>query len=493
MDFLKDKSVLVLGLGESGLACARFAVRHGASVTVADTREAPPGLEQLRAEQPAVAVRLGAFDTALLDGVQIMAMSPGLAPTRPEIQQLLAGAAERGVAVHSEIDWFALALAQLHSERGYAPKIVAITGTNGKTTVTALTRHLAHAAGQDAVACGNISPAALDALQTALDADGLPQVWVLELSSFQLHYTSLLKADAATVLNLSQDHLDWHTDMADYAAAKARIFIGTRTRVINRDDPLVAPMASGAAPEHVVTFGLGEPMLPGDFGTQDAGLKWLVQAQPADDTPRKKKDTSPIEVMQNRMMPADALRIRGSHNHANALAALALLRAIDLPLAGLLKGLRDYAGEPHRCQFVASVDEVDYIDDSKGTNVGATQAAIAGLAEGRRRIHLIAGGLGKGQDFRPLAEPVTRYAKTVLLIGQDAPVIRAALAGGSAELVDCIDLPAAVNAAAQRAAAGDIVLLSPACASFDMFKGYAHRSEVFVQSVSALQAERGQA
>ncbi len=493
MECLKDKSVLVLGLGESGLACARFAVRHGASVTVADTREQPPGLAQLRAEYPAVAVRLGAFDASLLDGIQLMAMSPGLAPTRPEIQQLLAASAERGVTVHSEIDWFALALAQLHAERGYVPKVVAITGTNGKTTVTALTRHLAQAAGQDAVACGNISPAALDALQAALDAESLPQVWVLELSSFQLHYTHLLKADAATVLNLSQDHLDWHTDMADYAAAKARIFNGTRFRVINRDDPLVAPMAAGAAPDQVVTFGLGEPALPGDFGTQEAGLKWLVQAQPADDTPRKKKDTSPIEVMQNRLMPADALRIRGSHNHANALASLALLRAIDLPLAGLLKGLRDYAGEPHRCQFVASVDEVDYIDDSKGTNVGATQAAIAGLAEGRRRIHLIAGGLGKGQDFSPLAEPVTRYAKTVLLIGQDAPMIRAALSGGSAELLDCSDLPTAVGAAAERAAPGDIVLLSPACASFDMFKGYAHRSEVFVQAVSALQNERGQA
>ncbi|HET7772297.1 MAG TPA: UDP-N-acetylmuramoyl-L-alanine--D-glutamate ligase, partial [Burkholderiaceae bacterium] len=393
--------------------------------------------------------------------------------------------------VHSEIDWFALALAQLQAERGYAPKVLAITGTNGKTTVTALTRHLAQAAGQDAVACGNISPAALDALQAALDAESLPQVWVLELSSFQLHYTSLLKTDAATVLNLSQDHLDWHTDMADYAAAKARIFKGTRVRVINRDDPLVAPMGAGATPDQVVSFGLGEPALPGDFGIQEAGLKWLVQAQPADDTPRKKKDTSPIEVIQNRMMPADALRIRGSHNHANALAALALLRAIDLPLAGLLKGLRDYAGEPHRCQFVASIDEVDYIDDSKGTNVGATQAAIAGLAEGRRRIHLIAGGLGKGQDFSPLIEPVTRYAKTVLLIGQDAPAIRAALAGGSAELLDCADLPAAVQAAAERAAPGDIVLLSPACASFDMFKGYAHRSEVFVQSVSTLQNERG--
>jgi UDP-N-acetylmuramoylalanine--D-glutamate ligase len=497
MDFLNDKRVLVLGLGESGLACARFAAAQGARLRVADSRAAPPQLAALQQICPDADVRLGTFETSLLDDVARIAVSPGLSPHHGAMPALLAAAVERGIPIEGEPDWFSLALAELKQNRGYAPKLIAITGTNGKTTVTMLAQHLAQGAGVSALACGNVSPAMLDALSDALAADSLPQLWVVELSSFQLHYSRHLQADAATVLNLTQDHQDWHASMAEYGADKARIFGAVTTRVLNRDDPVVNGMRppppvlpKGAkrrdmpAPIPVVSFGIHAPTAPGDWGiANDGALRWLVRAQPASEP------GEPVSLQ--RLMPADALRIRGSHNQANALAALALLTAAGLPLGALLRGLRDYTGEPHRCEVVASIEGVDYIDDSKGTNVGATLAAIIGLAEGRRCIHLIAGGLGKGQDFAPLAQAVSQTVKTVLLIGLDAPAIRAALVDSGAELIDCASLPDAVRAGSERAAIGDIVLMSPACASMDMFRNYLHRSEVFVASVHALMAERG--
>ena len=488
------KHALVLGLGESGLAMALWLLRCGAAVRVADTRAAPERLAVLREQAGAIEFIGGPFTEALLDGVDFIAVSPGLAPAR-ELAALASPAAARGIPFRGEIELFAQALAALRDERGYAPRVLAITGTNGKTTVTSLTGMLVERAGLSVQVAGNISPSALDMLRGRLDADDLPQVWVLELSSFQLHGTESLRADAATVLNITQDHLDWHGDMASYAAAKARIFgVGT-VRVLNRDDALTMKMAAPDAP--IVTFGSDDGTVAGAFGlAQENGMLWLTVAEPAEEGERKrrKKDEPALPVTHKRLMPADALQIRGRHNALNALAALALCRAIGLPLAPLLHGLRDYRGEPHRVELVATVGGVDYYDDSKGTNVGATVAALNGLGAGRSapQLLLIAGGDGKGQDFSPLGAPVARHARAVLLIGRDADAIRAALAGARVELIGCDSLEQAVEQASAMARAGDAVLLSPACASMDMFRNYAHRAEVFVGAVRELALARGE-
>ncbi|SNS21715.1 UDP-N-acetylmuramoylalanine--D-glutamate ligase [Noviherbaspirillum humi] len=492
----QGKHVLVLGLGESGLAMALWLARCGAGLRVADTREAPQRLDALKAAVPQAEFRAGAFDAALLDGIDFIAVSPGLAPER-ELAELLPAAREKGIPVWGEIELFAQALSALREAQGYQPKVIAITGTNGKTTVTSLTGLLCRRAGLTVQVAGNISPAALDVLRAALDEGSLPQVWVLELSSFQLFATDSLQADAATVLNLTQDHLDWHGDMKAYADAKARIFGKDTVRVLNRDDALVMAMAASGARQ--ITFGAGEPGQPDCFGlAEENEMHWLSLAVPLEEGEkrRRRKDSSnEVAVMVNRLMPADALKIRGRHNALNALAALALCRAVGLPLAPLLHGLREYQGEPHRVELVANVGGVDYYDDSKGTNVGATVAALVGLGSmqhGGSRLLLIAGGDGKGQDFAPLAEPVARHARAVLLIGRDAGAIRAAVQDAGVELIDCPTLEAAVEKAAALAQPGDAVLLSPACASLDMFRNYAHRAEVFVAAVREAALARGE-
>jgi UDP-N-acetylmuramoylalanine--D-glutamate ligase len=491
------KTALVLGLGESGLAMAQWLARCGARVRVADTRAEPQRLPALRAAVPDAEFTGGGFGASLLDGVDFVAVSPGLAPDR-ELAEIAPAAGERGIPVWGEIELFAQALAALKLERGYAPKVIAITGTNGKTTVTSLTGLLCRRAGLSTRVAGNISPAALDVLREVIDNDELPQAWVLELSSFQLHTTFSLNADAATVLNITQDHLDWHGSMAAYAADKARIFGASTVRILNRDDAIVMGMAApGAA---VNTFGTGEPDAPDSFGlVSERGVLWLANANPAEEPEKKRKKTEPeepVELTLNRLMPADALRIRGIHNASNALAALALCRACGLPLAPLLHGLRDYTGEPHRVELVASIDNVEYYDDSKGTNVGATVAALEGLGksfgEADRQILLVAGGDGKGQDFAPLAGPCSRYVRAVLLIGRDAPAVRAAIEPTGVPCFDLDDLPSAVRRAAGLARSGDVVLLSPACASLDMFTNYAHRAQVFVDTVRELALEKGQ-
>ncbi len=489
----EGKQVLVLGLGESGLAMARWLARCGARVRVADTRTAPDRLPQLKDAHPDAEFVAGEFGAALLDGVDVVAVSPGLAPAR-ELAAILPAAQEKNIPVWGEIELFAQALAALKAERGYAPKVLAITGTNGKTTVTSLTGHLCRAAGLSVQVAGNISPAALDVLRDAIADDNLPQCWVLELSSFQLFSTATLNADAATVLNLTQDHFDWHGDMDAYAAAKERIFGANTVRVLNRDDARVMRMASPLA--QVVSFGTDMPAAPDCLGlTTDGGMDWLMLAVAHDDGERKKrgKPQPDIEIFLNRLMPVDALKIRGRHNATNVLAALALCRAIDLPLAPLLHAARQYAGEPHRVEPVATIGGVEYIDDSKGTNVGATVAALEGLGAGRgAHLLLIAGGDGKGQDFAPLAPAVARHVKSVLLIGRDAPRIREALAATGVPMDDCDTLPQAVRAAAEQAREGDKVLLSPACASLDMFTNYAHRAQVFVDTVREIGLDRGE-
>ncbi len=491
------KHVLVLGLGESGLAMALWLSRCGASLRVADTRAQPQRLDALRAAVPDVEFVAGPFGAALLAGIDFVCVSPGLAPDA-ELAEIVPSAHIAQIPVWGEIELFAQALAALKEERGYQPKVIAITGTNGKTTVTSLTGLLCERAGLSTRVAGNISPAALDVLREVLEQDALPQAWILELSSFQLHTTFSLQADAATVLNISQDHLDWHGDMAAYAKDKARIFGSDTVRVLNRDDAAVMQMAAPTGSN--TSFGINEPKLAETFGLQnERGVQWLCVAVAGEASEKKLRKHEVAEVVPctlNRLMPADALHIRGLHNAANALAALALCRAIGLPMAPLLHGLRDYQGEPHRVQLVSAIDGVEYYDDSKGTNVGATAAALNGLGKAfggaNQRLLLIAGGEGKGQDFAPLAEPVSRYARAVLLIGRDAPALRAALAPSGVELIDCADLPLAVQRASALAQSGDAVLLSPACASFDMFTNYAHRAEVFIGAVRELALAKGQ-
>ena len=495
MNKLQDLHVLVLGLGVSGLAMARWCAAQGARVTVADTRAAPPQLPALQANLPQARFVAGALDAALLDDASLRAIycSPGLMPA--SIAGLVQAARERGLPVAGELDLFAAALQDLQAERGYAPKVIAITGTNGKTTVTSLTGQLVQRAGSSAVVAGNIGPTLLDTLQQRLQADTLPQVWVLELSSFQLDASSGFEPTVATVLNVTQDHLDWHGDMAAYAAAKAKIFGQRAVMALNRDDPLVmamrpeAPVRNVKGPKlparQIVTFGAGLPLAPGDFGLETVnGMAWLVRAFEADETQRRRKDAEP-ELHFQRLMPADALRIRGRHNAVNALAALALASSAGCALGPMLYGLREYRGEPHRVEPIGVLGAVEYFDDSKGTNVGATVAALQGLGA-ERKLVVILGGEGKGQDFAPLRDPLARYARAAVLIGRDGGLIRAALDGAGVPLVDAPSLEQAVELARERAQAGDAVLLSPACASFDMFRDYAHRAEVFRDAVRAL-------
>ncbi|MEN9903931.1 MAG: hypothetical protein RLZZ555_496 [Pseudomonadota bacterium] len=521
LPLLQGREVLVLGLGASGLAMARWCARAGARVTVADTRAAPPQAATLAAELPDAQLIQSAFDAGLFQRAPwaMVCRSPGIAPA--QMAGLAQAAQSVGIPVVGELGLFAQALATLAEPAAtpsadadeaaegdqpapapYSPKVLAITGTNGKTTTTSLTAHLLDWAGVKAVVAGNIGPTLLDTLQARLDSGELPEAWVLELSSFQLEGVQGFEPTAATVLNVTQDHLDWHGSLEAYAAAKARIFGQGGVMVINRDDATVmgwkpqprtvqeGRRSRTIAPRAHQSFGTDLPRRAGDWGLETVnGMSWLVRALPADETGRRSRDVED-EIHLQRLMPAEALRIRGRHNASNALAALALATAAGAPLAPMLHGLREYRGEPHRVEPVAIVDEVEYIDDSKGTNVGATLAAIEGLGP-ERQLVVILGGDGKGQDFGPLAGPVSRYVRAVALIGRDAAAIRAALAGCGVPLHDCATLPDAVQWCAQQAQAGDAVLLSPACASLDMFKDYAHRAQVFVETVRVLQEDGG--
>ncbi|WP_291934962.1 UDP-N-acetylmuramoyl-L-alanine--D-glutamate ligase [Limnohabitans sp.] len=575
---LQGQHVLILGLGASGLAMARWCAHAGADVTVADTRETPPQLAVLQAEWPAVRFVPGPFEASLVEGTSVRAVfrSPGLAPE--VVAPVVDAARSMGLWQGGELSLFAAGLQDLKARFGYAPQVLAISGTNGKTTVTSLTGQLVARAGKTVKVAGNIGPTLLDTLTEAMAqaqvqveqeaaeraaaelenkdevseqpsvttaqeavapaqsqdeseseaadtdetldsmdeeaaaelplpvapavqdpmAQALPQVWVLELSSFQLDSSEGFEPTAATVLNISQDHLDWHGSMAAYAAAKARIFGAQALMVLNREDAQV--MAMRPEPVRVklqkpveracVLFGGDMPQRPGDFGIEVThGMTWLVRALEADETRRRRKDAAE-ELHIQRLMPADALRIRGRHNAVNALAALALASSAGCALGPMLYGLREYRGEPHRVEPVAIVHEVEYFDDSKGTNVGATVAALQGLGADRRVV-VILGGEGKGQDFSPLAEPVQRFARGVVLIGRDAPVIREALQGTDVPLHDAADMHDAVKQAAAMARSGDAVLMSPACASFDMFDNYGHRAEVFVQAVASLAEAAG--
>ncbi|MFP5466393.1 MAG: UDP-N-acetylmuramoyl-L-alanine--D-glutamate ligase [Gammaproteobacteria bacterium] len=544
MNDLKNQDILILGLGISGLAMARWCTRQGARVVVADTREQPPHLDTLRQECPHATFLCGPFDESLLGrhSWHLIARSPGLPPQ--QLDQVRRHAQSTGGQLVSELDLFARALADLSAREPlpYRPKVLAITGTNGKTTVTSLTGLLMERCGWRTAVAGNIGPTLLDVLTQALDheacasvederqeaseaSDGhladdapppppiqpphLPQVWVLELSSFQLDGTAGGDWDAvptaATVLNLSEDHLDWHGSMDAYVQAKQAIFGRDALMLLNRDDSQVMAMEPGLVTVKIsgrnrqaparpwTSFGLDAPRRPGEWGVESVnGMDWLVRAVALDETRKQGRSADEEEeVWLQRLMPADALRIRGRHNAANALAALALATSTGASLAPMLHGLREYRGEPHRVEPVGIIDEVEYFDDSKGTNVGATLAAVEGLGAGRRLV-VILGGDGKGQDFAPLAQPLSRHARAVVLIGRDAAVIRAQVEQPGLPVVDATTMADAVRLCASHARSGDAVLLSPACASLDMYDDYVHRARVFVQAVAELAAERGQ-
>jgi len=694
---LIDKNVLILGLGASGLAMARWCAGQGARVRVWDSRANPPQAAALAAEVPGSTFFSGELAADALDGIARVYKSPGLAPSDTRLAVLLQAAKLANVPVRGELDLFTQALAQLKSERGYAPKVIAITGTNGKTTTTSLTGRLVERAGRSVAVAGNIGPTMLDTLAAAIaaqavadieaaeqaaaqalidaeeaaakaaqdaidqaaaraaaekqarldaelaaadqakaaavaaaaqakadaaaaktaraqakaakaaakanpdaalempvdaqapvedaidaelveteDADELrelaaldgsdvpaqmaddvdeahadeqladdvaqvqeaaklpdddapaialippppadpvfshlPQVWVLELSSFQLDDVQDFNPAAATVLNVTQDHLDWHGSMAAYGAAKARIF-GTdampeTVMVINRDDPAVEAMIpppvtvkptrrgerAKLVTRRVVRFGLDAPRAPADFGLVDeGGMAWLVRALELDPTIKRKAGDVEDLVIQ-RLMPADALRIRGRHNASNALAALALASAVGIPLAPMLHGLREYRGEPHRVEPVGMIGSVEFFDDSKGTNVGATVAALNGLGQDRApaKLVVILGGDGKGQDFTPLAEPLRRHARAAATIGKDAAPIEAVLQSAGVRFERHATLEEATRWAHAQAQSTDAVLLSPACASLDMFRDYKHRADVFVATVRELADDAGE-
>jgi UDP-N-acetylmuramoylalanine--D-glutamate ligase len=647
-----SSTVLILGLGASGLAMARWCAGQGARVRVWDSRENPPQAAAL-AGVAGASFFSGELTAAALGEVDRVYKSPGLGPHDPRLAALLQAAKDASIPVRGELDLFSVALAQLKAQRGYVPKVIAITGTNGKTTTTSLTGQLVERSGRSVAVAGNIGPTMLDTLAAAVaaqdvadeeareaaaaqaaidaqaeaaraqeaareaeaariaaenkarldaelaaagkpakaakaagadaaasdtlddvqadaeaaelddeqvvDADGLrdleaidgeapaddevvaepvaalpdddapaialvpppppdpvfshlPQVWVLELSSFQLDDVHQFVPSASTVLNVTQDHLDWHGSMRNYAQAKARIYgtgeLPATVMVVNRDDPaveamvpppvIVKPTARGqksrSIPRRVVRFGLDAPREPGDFGLVDEmGMAWLVRAMELDPT-IKRKPGDEIELVIQRLMPADALRIRGRHNASNSLAALALASAVGIPLAPMLHGLREYRGEPHRVEPIGMIDGIEFFDDSKGTNVGATVAAITGLGPDREpgKLVVILGGDGKGQDFAPLADPLRRFARAAATIGKDAEALEAILQSQGVPFQRHATLEGATRWAFAQAQGSDAVLLSPACASLDMFRDYKHRADVFVETVHAIADDEGE-
>ena len=497
MKNLIGKHVLVLGLGHSGLALARWCARWGAQVTVADSREEPPQRDALRTSVPAASFLRSDMSGALLDlaAFDMLLKSPGLSPA--DTAGVTAAAKARGIACGNELSVFAHALADLKVDTGYAPQVIGITGTNGKTTVTSLAGQLVQRAGKTVAVAGNIGPTLLDTLAEKMDADCLPEVWVIELSSFQLDGIKNFEPDAATVLNITQDHLDWHGTFEAYAAAKNNVYGTGGLMLLNRNDPRVMAavpvQVKGKPARSYLTYGHDEPQRPGDYGIETVnGMAWLVRASELDETIKRKRGdkNQDVELHIQRLMPVDALRIHGLHNATNALAALGLAHAAGCALGPMLHGLREYKGEPHRVESVAVINEVEYFDDSKGTNVGATVAALAGLGA-QRKLVVILGGVGKDQDFSPLAMPVSRFVRAVVLMGRDASLIGVALKDSAVTLLVAKSMKEAVSLAAQQAQPGDAVLMSPACASFDMFDNYEHRARVFCEAVQALALEEG--
>jgi UDP-N-acetylmuramoylalanine--D-glutamate ligase len=456
---LGGRTVVVLGLGDTGLSLARWLARRGARVRVADTRADPPHASTLARELPGVPLAKGAFSAETLRGADLVAISPGLDRRSGPV----ARAAARGVPVVGDVELFARALP--HS-RAREAAVLAVTGSNGKSTVAAMAGAICREAGRATVVAGNIGLPVLDALEAVEAGGAVPQVFVLELSSFQLESTESLAPVAAAMLNLTEDHLDRYRDLAEYAAAKARIFAGGGAQVLNRDDPWSLGMARPGRP--LRTFGLDRPADDTQWGlASERGVPVLAHGARA-------------------LMPLSELPLAGLHNAANALAAHALAHAVGAPAEAAARALRAFAGLPHRMQRIAELAGVLYLDDSKATNVGAAIAALRGL--GRAAV-LIAGGDGKGQDFAPLAPAVREHARAVVLIGRDAPVIERALAATGVPLERADAMAQAVEIARRLARPGDAVLLAPACASYDMYRNFAERGEDFAAAVRRIAAQ----
>jgi UDP-N-acetylmuramoylalanine--D-glutamate ligase len=445
----QGKKVLVLGMGDTGVSSVRWLAARGARIRAADSREAPPGLAQVRS-QPGVDARTGAFDQALLEGMDAVVASPGIALREP----VLRAAAARGIEILGDVEIFAREV----RARGKA-RVIGVTGTNGKSTVTALAGEMARAAGLNTVVAGNIGVPVLDTLD---DPD--PELYVIELSSYQLETTSSLEMEAAAMLNLTQDHMDRYDSMEDYARAKERIFRHVRRRVVNRDDPWSRAMGDAEG----YSFGLGVPANIREWGLN------------AERTHIMRGDVEVIDLGD--------MAITGLHNAANAMAAHALASGLPLPPRAMENALREFTGLPHRVELVARANGISFFDDSKGTNVGASVAALEGF---REKVVLIAGGDGKGQDFAPLLPAVKAHARAVVLIGRDAPAMAAVLVEANVPLANATSMDEAVEAAYALAHKGDAVLLSPACASFDMFRNYGHRGDVFAEAARALAAREG--
>jgi UDP-N-acetylmuramoylalanine--D-glutamate ligase len=441
-----DHFRIVVGLGKSGMSLVRFLANRGVSFAVADTREHPPELETLRRDYPQVEVRCGELDVEFLCRADELYVSPGLALATPALQQ----AAMRGVKLSGDIELFA---------RNAKAPIVAISGSNAKSTVTTMVGEMAAAAGKRVAVGGNLGTPALDLLSDEVD------LYVMELSSFQLETTDQLGAEVATVLNISEDHMDRYSGLPAYHLAKHRIFRGARQVVVNRQDALTRPLIGEGVP--CWTFGLNKPDRNGFGLREENGEKYLA-------------------FQFDNLMPVRELKIRGGHNQANALAALALGHAVGLPFDAMLASLKTFAGLVHRCQWLRELNGVNYYDDSKATNVGAALAAIEGLgADIDGKLVLIAGGDGKGADFTPLKAPVAAHCRAVVLLGRDADLL-AATFGDSVPLVRVTTLEEAVQRAAEIAQRGDAVLLSPACASLDMFKNFEERGQLFARAVGDL-------
>jgi len=439
--FDNARRTLVVGLGETGLSVLRYLAARGVPLAVVDSRAEPPGLERLRREGPAdVAIFLGDFSDAAFARAEQLVVSPGVSLHDPHI----VAARARGVPVLGDIELFAQA--------ARAP-VLGITGSNGKSTVVTLLSAMARRAGMEVRTGGNIGTPALDLL-----GDDEPEMYVLELSSFQLETVASLHLHAAVVLNVSEDHMDRYDSLADYAAAKQVVYRVAGVQVVNLDDPVAAALADPDRPQ--LRYSLGIPDNE-DYGLAGfAGETWLMRGA-------------------ERLLPAGAMRLAGRHNCGNALAALALGEAAGIPLPAMLETLSEFQGLPHRMQFVAVHDGVRWYNDSKGTNVGATLAAIAGV-EGP--VVLIAGGDGKGADFAPLAGVLVGKGRGVVLIGRDAPLLESVLSG-VLPVQRATDMAEAVALAAEMAVPGDTVLLSPACASTDMYRNYVQRGEIFMQAV----------
>jgi UDP-N-acetylmuramoylalanine--D-glutamate ligase len=496
---LLGRPVLVLGHGVSGRAMAKWCARLGAEITIVDTRPITEEAEaELIAQLKSVAPERNhqlvhtSLSTELvhLRPWVLICKSPGLSPN--QLKDVAAEADKKQIPIHGELLLFINGIKTIYAQTNVKPKILAITGTNGKTTTTSLIGKLLNYIGWQPAVAGNIGPSMLNVLSD-VSANCLPDTWVLELSSFQLDGIPTGKngfdPDASVILNITQDHLDWHGSMEAYADAKYRVFGRQGIQVLNRQDAVV--MAAAHPLQACVTFGSDCPKCVGDWGLEiHNGITWLVRGVEDEAAFLSRQETPSASLKLQRLIPANVLHIRGQHNATNALAALALCTAIGAPLPLLLEGLREYHGESHRVQSIGIINGVEFFDDSKGTNVGATLAAIQGLRPEKKLI-LILGGDGKGQDFSPLIPAVKTYVKAVILIGKDAPPIRATLTGTGVLILDAVDMFSAVAQAAQQAVSGDAVILSPACASLDMFSSYVHRAEIFRQAVQEWSMERG--